>query len=61
MILSTWNLEYALHLQITKTVCFRYMRRPVRLLMHFAIPKSILISQGRLNWLIFFLNLYTFC
>ena len=51
MILSTWTLEYALHLQFTKTVCFRYMRRPVRLLMHFAIPKSILISQCRLTWL----------
>ena len=24
MILSTWNFEYALQLQNTKTVCFRY-------------------------------------
>ena len=46
MILSTWKLEYALHLRITKTVCFRYMRRTVRLLMHFAIPKSILNNQS---------------
>ena len=58
MILSTWNFEYALQLQITNIVCFHYVsssdcstyvRRPVRLLMPFAIPKSILISQGRLN------------
>ena len=49
MVLSTWNFEYSLQLQITKMVCVRYVRRPVRLLMPFAIPKSILISQGRLN------------
>ena len=33
MILSTWNFEYALQLQSTKTICFRYVSHPMRLLM----------------------------
>ena len=45
----TWNFEYALQLQSTKSVCFRYVIHPMRILMLFAIPKSILISQDRLN------------
>ena len=43
MILSIWNIEYALQLQSIQTLCFRYVRRhPMRLLMFFAISKSIL-------------------
>ena len=47
MILSTGNFEYALQCKVRK--CFRYVRHPMRLLMLFAIPKSIFISQDRLN------------
>ena len=49
MVLSTWTFEYALQLQSMKTICFRYVRHQMRLLMPFAIPKSIFISQDRLN------------
>ena len=49
MILSTWNFEYALQLQSKKMVCFRYVRHPMRLLVLFAIPKFIFISQDHLN------------
>ena len=45
MILSTWNFEYALQLQSTITICFRFVRHPMRLLMLFAIPKSIFMSR----------------
>ena len=49
MILSTWNFEYALQLQSTKTICFRYVRHIMRLLMLFEVQKYIFISQDRLN------------
>ena len=49
MTLSKWNFEYALQLQSTNTGCFSYVRHPVRLLVLFAIPESIFISQDRLN------------
>ena len=45
---STWNFEYALQLQSTKTICFHYARHPMRLFLLFAIPESI-ISQDSLN------------
>ena len=45
LILSTWNFEYALQLQSTKSICFRYVWHPLRLLMLFVIPKSIFTSQ----------------
>ena len=53
MILSTWNFVYALQFQSMETIYFRFVRQPMRLnlLMLFAIPKSIFISQDRLNLL----------
>ena len=41
MILSTWNFVYGLQLQSAKTICFCYVSHPFRLLMLFAIRKSI--------------------
>ena len=41
--------EYALQLQSMKTICFRYTNHQIRLLVPFAIQKSIFISQDRLN------------
>ena len=43
MILS-WNFEYALALQSTKTISFHNVRHPMNLSMLFAFPKSIFIS-----------------
>ena len=60
MVLSTWNSEYALQWQCTKTICFCYVRHSKHLLVIFAIPKSIFIRQDRLNRLKQCLNLYMF-
>ena len=49
MVLSTWNYEYALQWQSTKTICIRYVGHTMHLLVLFAIPKSIFICQDRLN------------
>ena len=46
MVLSTWNSEYALQWQCTKTIRFCYVRHPMHLLVLFAIPKSIFHPSG---------------
>ena len=46
MILSTWTFEYALQLQSTKMICFRYQRHPMRFLMFSAIPKIHFHQSG---------------
>ena len=43
MLLSTWNSEYALQLQSVKTICCRYKRQNMCLML-FVIPKPIFIS-----------------
>ena len=46
MILATWNFEYALKLHSTKTICFRYLRHPMRLLMFFCNSKIHFYQSG---------------
>ena len=39
MVLSTWNSEYALQWQYTKTICFCNVRHSLHLMVLFAFPK----------------------
>ena len=48
MILSTWNFEYDLQLQRTKTILVRYVRHPIRLFMLFH-SKFNFVHLGPLN------------
>ena len=52
MILFIWNFKYALPLQMTKTVYFRYVRHTLLLFMLLTVPNPIFISEdcwNRLN------------
>ena len=53
MSLSTWNFEYALALQSTKTISFHYVIHPMSLLVLFFLSKIHVHQSGPLKLIIF--------